>query len=81
MTGIKREEIELLHLESQPNRDQLADSRSQSAAQKRATQSSSRYEPLAKCLSLAVCYSATAGGIATLTGTGTNLVFYDNIVE
>lgn len=34
----------------------------------------------AKCLSLAVCYAATCGGVATLTGTPTNLVLYDNVV-
>ncbi|XP_067944993.1 solute carrier family 13 member 2-like [Watersipora subatra] len=40
-----------------------------------------RFEMTAKCLCLAVCYSATCGGVATLTGSGTNLVFYDNIFE
>ncbi|XP_023933341.1 solute carrier family 13 member 5-like [Lingula anatina] len=32
------------------------------------------YKKLCKCLCLCVCYSATMGGIATLTGTGPNLV-------
>lgn len=40
----------------------------------------STFEPMSKCLSLAVCYSATAGGVATLTGTGTNLIFYENSI-
>lgn len=45
------------------------------------SESLNRFEPTAKCLSLAVCYSATCGGVATLTGTGTNLIFYDMITE
>lgn len=42
---------------------------------------SSQFEATAKSLCLAVCYSATCGGVATLAGTGTNLIFYDNALQ
>lgn len=32
-------------------------------------------------LSLSICYSASCGGIATLTGTGTNIIFYGMVVS
>ena len=52
-----------------------------SGRQEESTAAFKRFMSTAKCLSLAVCYSATCGGMATITGTGTNLIFYDNAVE
>lgn len=43
------------------------------------TAATNRFNATAKCLCLAICYAATCGGVSTLTGTGTNLVFLDSV--
>ncbi|VEL18350.1 unnamed protein product [Protopolystoma xenopodis] len=40
---------------------------------------SNETQKLGTALSLGICYSATCGGIATLTGTGPNLILQGNV--
>ena len=50
-----------------------------SAKAKAASGSSYQAERLAKMLYIGVAYAATIGGVATLTGTPTNLILIENL--